>query len=529
MSIEAYPSQNGVLTSLIWRKTMSGGETSLSGYDNASQALSYTPGQEQVYLNGILLVRGDDYTATNGTSITGLSALAASDFIQVNCYNNFSVASLPTSGLTGTISNAQLQNSAITINGSAVSLGGSTTIAGGSAQDSEPVSPVEGQLWLDTNGTVSTTAFVEKSTISAKGDLYVGTANDTVGILSTTENGATLVADSSTSTGLRYTDGTVQANPVLNSAFQIAQRGTSISLAASTQAYTLDRWQTSSGVNQACTIARVATGDTTNLPNIQYAMRYQRNSGQTGTGGQSTYQSMESVNSIPYSGKTVTISVYARAGANYSAASSILQFNLVNGTGTDQSIYSGLTGQNTVSSNNMTLTTTWQRFTYTGTIPTNSTQLAIGFGFQFSGTAGANDYFEVTGVQIDVGSVALPFRTNAGTIQQELAACQRYYWRHTAGTNGVTMAMGISESATTNWVPINNVVPLRVPATSLDINGLNCTDAVSFTTAVGSATITSASTLMTRAVFNTSGQTAKQAIFITSQSSASYIGVSAEL
>jgi hypothetical protein len=48
--IDQYPSPNGVLTSLIWRKTMSGGETSLSGYDNASQALSYTPGQEQVYL-----------------------------------------------------------------------------------------------------------------------------------------------------------------------------------------------------------------------------------------------------------------------------------------------------------------------------------------------------------------------------------------------------------------------------------------------------------------------------------------------
>lgn len=130
MSIESYPSPNGVLTSLIWRKTMSGGETSLSGYDNASQALSYTPGQEQVYLNGILLVRGDDYTATNGTSITGLSALAASDFVQVNCYNNFSVASVPTTSLTGTVSNAQLANSAITINGSAISLGGTVTLAG---------------------------------------------------------------------------------------------------------------------------------------------------------------------------------------------------------------------------------------------------------------------------------------------------------------------------------------------------------------------------------------------------------------
>ena len=130
MSIESYPNPNGVLTSLIWRKTMSGAETSLSGYDNASQALSYTPGQEQVYLNGILLVRADDYTATNGTSITGLAALSASDFVQVNCYNNFSVASVPAASLTGTVTNAQLANSAITINGSAISLGGTVTLAG---------------------------------------------------------------------------------------------------------------------------------------------------------------------------------------------------------------------------------------------------------------------------------------------------------------------------------------------------------------------------------------------------------------
>ena len=204
MSIEAYPSPNGVLTSLIWRKTATGGETSLSGYDNASQALSYTPGQEQVYLNGILLVRGSDYTATNGTSITGLTALAADDFVQINCYNNFSVASLPaasitgevtnsqitslaTTKLTGTITNAQLAgsiandklaNSSITINGSAVALGGSATIAGGSAQDTAPSSPTEGQLWLDTDGTLATTAFVEKSVLTTTGYLlYASSAN----------------------------------------------------------------------------------------------------------------------------------------------------------------------------------------------------------------------------------------------------------------------------------------------------------------------------------------------------------------
>jgi len=34
--IDQYPPANGVLTSLIWRKTAAGGETSLSGYDNAT-------------------------------------------------------------------------------------------------------------------------------------------------------------------------------------------------------------------------------------------------------------------------------------------------------------------------------------------------------------------------------------------------------------------------------------------------------------------------------------------------------------
>ncbi len=66
-----------------WVKTASGGETSLSGNDDNSQSLSYTVGQELVFINGTLLKRGSDYTATNGTSITGLTALAANDVATV--------------------------------------------------------------------------------------------------------------------------------------------------------------------------------------------------------------------------------------------------------------------------------------------------------------------------------------------------------------------------------------------------------------------------------------------------------------
>jgi hypothetical protein len=70
----------------------SGGETSVSGTDALSQTLSYLPGKEQVYLNGVLLVRTTDYTATDGTSITALAALAASDILEIVTFTAFSLA-----------------------------------------------------------------------------------------------------------------------------------------------------------------------------------------------------------------------------------------------------------------------------------------------------------------------------------------------------------------------------------------------------------------------------------------------------
>jgi hypothetical protein len=88
------PGSPGTSSSIAtWVKTASGGETSVSGTgDTGYGTLAYTVGQELVYLNGVLLDRGDDYTATNGTSITGLTALLAGDVITVWTVNSFSVA-----------------------------------------------------------------------------------------------------------------------------------------------------------------------------------------------------------------------------------------------------------------------------------------------------------------------------------------------------------------------------------------------------------------------------------------------------
>ena len=369
MTVIRHPNNQGVTLSQ-WRKTAAGGETSVSGTDDFSAGLAYTAGAEQVFVNGVLLERGVDYTASTGTTVTGLTALVAGDIVTVSSPSAFNVANA-----------------------------------------------------------------IPKATITAKGDLLVGTGASTPANLAVGADGTTLVADSSTSTGLRYTAGTVQANPVLNSAFSVWQRGTSISLPASSyNVYTADRWTTATGVNQACTVSRQATGDTTNLPNIQYAARYQRNSGQTGTGAITFLTCAETINSIPLAGKTVTFSYYARAGANYSPASNALSAYIATGTGTDQNVYVAYTGTATPLSGNATLTTTWQRFTATGTFASTATEYYIAFQWVPTGTAGTNDYFEVTGVQIDIGSVALPFRTNAPTLQGELAACQRYYFAGQADT-----------------------------------------------------------------------------------------------
>jgi hypothetical protein len=77
-----------------YRFTATGGETTISGLDDNGLTLSYIPGKEQVYLNGVLLVRTTDYTASSGSSLTSLAALAASDIIEVITFTSFELANV---------------------------------------------------------------------------------------------------------------------------------------------------------------------------------------------------------------------------------------------------------------------------------------------------------------------------------------------------------------------------------------------------------------------------------------------------
>jgi hypothetical protein len=249
-------------------------------------------------------------------------------------------------------------------------------------------------------------------------------------------------------------------NAVLNSGFQVAQRGTSFTLAGGYN-YGLDRWQYFTNSVGSQVVSQQATGDTTNLPNIQYCLRYQRPNASTNTGALYLSQAIETLNARAFAGKGVTLSFYARKGANWSATSSKIEALLYSGTGTDQNNTStGFTGVATTIYSESTLTTTWQRFSYTGTVASTATELAIQFNGFPTGTAGAADYFEVTGVQLEVGSQESPYTPATPTYATELAACQRYYYRKNSEVNGGLF--GIGQCYTTTVASVYSAHPVTM-------------------------------------------------------------------
>jgi hypothetical protein len=411
---------------------------------------------------------------------------------------------------------------------------GINVFASNAARDAAITSPQEGQFAYtkDTNSLWYYTGSAWAAS-GATGDIEGVTAG--TGLTGGGTSGTvTLNFDEANYGGGQWAAG---KNKIINGAFYFNQRSFSSTTTANT--YGFDRW---SFYYEGGTVTYSAQNFTPGTaPVAGYEGKSFMRLATTGqsTSGSSTraYQKIEDVRT--FAGQTVTVSFWAKA----SSGTPYVGVNFIQDFGTGGSPSGAAEGLGSA----VTISTSWARYSVTrnvasisgktiGTTTPGSLNLGLwtsagsAFASALPGfSALQNVDVDIWGVQVEAGSTATPFQTASGTIAGELALCQRYYWRHTAGAATVTMAMGISESATTNWVPINNVVPLRIPATSIDISGLNCTDAVSFTNVVGSATISSASTLMTRAVFNTSGQTSKQAIFITSQSAGSYIGVSAEL
>jgi hypothetical protein len=105
------------------------------------------------------------------------------------------------------------------------------------------------------------------------------------------------------------------------------------------------------------------------------------------------------------------------------------------GTGTDQTMSTGYTNSVTVASLNIDPTNQIARYSVTGTVPSNATQVGVIFSYTPSTPpAGASDIFVVTNVQLEEGAVATRFRRNGANYDQELSACKRYFWALTPAT-----------------------------------------------------------------------------------------------
>jgi hypothetical protein len=361
---------------------------------------------------------------------------------------------------------------------------------------------------------------IQNAIVDAKGDLIAASAADTPARLAVGNNGETLVADSSTSTGLRY-QSAFNGNAVINGGFDVWQRGTSFTAAT---VYTADRWQKGGGANY--TVTRQTSG----LTGFTYCLRAQRNSGATTTNTTDIAQAMETETSLKFAGKAVALSFWARAGANYSSASSALSVRLIGGTGTDQTVFAGYTGSADQISTSVTLTTSWQRFSVTGTVSSNITELSPYFSFAPVGTAGAADYFEIAGVQLELGSIATSFTRAGGTVQGELAACQRYYWRNSVASDYGTYSLCYATSTTQAYAVVNFPTAMRVIPTSVDFSSLAVDFSGVSASAVSAITGGQGTNLTSGLTLTTTGLTQYRVYDLCNNNSTlAYLGFSAEL
>jgi hypothetical protein len=214
-------------------------------------------------------------------------------------------------------------------------------------------------------------------------------------------------------------------NRLLNGDMRVAQRGASGTLSSTPSYLSVDRWQ----AVQYPTAAGIFSQVQIQQQGFLYAAKLGRTSGSTNTSYLYLVQALESLNSVSLAGQTVTLSFYAKAGANFSSSGNNVTVQLYTGTGFDQSAASigAWTGNAIPINTTQAITTTLTRYSFTTTLAGTISQVAPFISYVPTGTAGADDNLYITGIQLEVGSFATPFEHRPfGT---ELAMCQRYFYQ----------------------------------------------------------------------------------------------------
>ena len=299
-------------------------------------------------------------------------------------------------------------------------------------------------------------------------------------------------------------------NYIINGGMDVWQRGAT-GLGTSTGTYTADRWVLGSS---STTVTRDT--DVPVSPYFQYSMKM------VGTGTNSMIQKVESANSVLLAGQTITISFYAKRTSGTGA----LNLNLYYPTAVDN--FTSVTQIGSAITMSASPSSSWVRYQTSVAIGTNIT---AGLMMLIDNT-GASTTF-ITGVQIEIGSIATQFTRAAGTIQGELAACQRYFLKYGGNQTYETFpGVLLSYSTTQGEGPIAFKSTMRTTPT-VAFSTLKISDVASYNLAVTNLTITTntsgpdaAYLVFTVASGATSGKTN---LLRTDGSTAGYLTFSAEL
>jgi hypothetical protein len=266
---------------------------------------------------------------------------------------------------------------------------------------------------------------IEGPSISADGRLGLGVSNPVQ---------ALEVAGNMIVNGTVSSQSTTFRNVLYNGDMRINQRGISTTVGSptamgtSSTAYALDRWLCYRGSYAGGANMSQGTMTSVDLPyqndGLVNFLRIGRSVGDTSTTQIIPVNALETRDSIRLAGKYVTMSFYYRTGA---ALAGYLLSIIAPSTGTDQnfsSVWAGPAEQGGV----LPSSTSWTKYSFSAQIPLNATQVAVRFGYTpTTNPSVANDYFDVTGVQLEKGTVATPFEVRP--FATELALCQRYYHR----------------------------------------------------------------------------------------------------
>ena len=316
----------------------------------------------------------------------------------------------------------------------------------------------ETDTWVPIGVGAHTHDYIPNTLVDAKGDILTATADNVPARLAKGADGTVLVSDSTTSTGLAWQPYAAQyvagKNLIINGGMDIAQRGTSGNLSNGWSYLSVDRFQTN-GRGSNGTISQVAlTPNEIPGTGLKYALKYDI------TSNPSTQPSIETDLEQPQLvyGRTYTYSFYAKA-------SKAITVNTYVGAQCATVGYTDPTQSHLV-------TTSWQRFTRTFTFASPTTTPVAGdvIYYNFATPLGDTYTLYISGVQLEAGPVATPFSRAGGTLQGELAACQRYYFRVNAFATSsyAIFGAGAGNSTTQARTIVPFPVTMRVKPTSID-------------------------------------------------------------